>query len=92
MAIDLGPDAKMQAVTSIKRFFLEELEQDVGELKAGSVLAFFLEELAPTVYNRAVLDAQRFFQERALDLEGACHEDEFGYWSARAARKPPRRR
>jgi uncharacterized protein (DUF2164 family) len=80
MPIDLDPDARRQAIASIQRLFREELEQDVGDLKAGTVLEFFLRELAPTAYNRGVQDAQRYLQERALDLEGACHEDEFGYW------------
>jgi uncharacterized protein (DUF2164 family) len=81
MPIDLDPDAKQQALASIKRFLLEELDQDVGDLKAGVVLQFVLEELAPVAYNRGVADAQRFFQDRAVDLEGACHEKEFGYWN-----------
>jgi uncharacterized protein (DUF2164 family) len=88
VAITLDPDARQQALASIKRYVLEELEQDVGDLKAGGILDFFLRELAPTVYNHAIGDAQRFVQERALDLEGACHQDEFGYWTA----APPRRR
>lgn len=86
MAITLDPDRKQQALASIKRYLLEELEQDVGDLKAGSVLEFFLRELAPTIYNRAVADAQQFIQERTLDLEGACHEEEFGFWSASGAK------
>lgn len=90
MPITLDPDARKQALASIKRFVLEELEQDVGDLKAGTVLDFFLQELAPRIYNRAVADAQQYMQDRALDLEGACHADEAGYWAARDA--GPRRR
>lgn len=89
MPIALAPDAQQQALASIKRFFLEELDQDVGDLKAGTALEFFLRELAPTVYNRAIQDAQGYMQERALDLEGVCHQDEFGYWS-NAPRRPRR--
>jgi uncharacterized protein (DUF2164 family) len=83
MALTLDPDMKQRALASIKRYFLEELDQDLGDLKAGGVLVldFFLKEIAPTVYNSAVGDSQRYMQERALDLEGACHQDEFGYWT-----------
>ena len=90
MPIALDPDRKQQALASIKRFLLEELEVDTGDLKVGTVLEYFLQELAPVVYNRAVQDAQRYFQERALDLEGACHEDEFA-WSARSGKGRLRR-
>ncbi len=84
MTIALDPDRKQQALASIKRVLLEELDQDVGDLKAGTLLEFFLRELAPAVYNRAIQDAQRYFQERTLDLEGACHADEAGYWAPRS--------
>ncbi len=90
MSIVLDPDRKQQALASIQRFLREELDLDAGDLKAGTVLAYFLEELAPVVYNRAVQDAQRYFQDRALELEGACHADEFG-WSARQGKGRARR-
>ena len=86
MAIQFDPDTRAQALDSIKRYAREELELDLGDLKADTLLRFFLEELAPSVYNRAVLDAQRYVQERALDLEGACHAPEFGWWAAAGAR------
>jgi uncharacterized protein (DUF2164 family) len=86
MPITLAPELKGQALASIKRFFLEELEQDIGELKAGTALEFFLTELGPTVYNQAIADAQRYMQDRALDLEGACHQDEFGFWRDASAK------
>jgi uncharacterized protein (DUF2164 family) len=91
MPITLTPDAKQQALASIKRYLLEELDLDAGDLKAGSLLEFFLKELAPSVYNQAVADAQRYMQDRALDLEGACHQDEFGYWAPTASKGRPRR-
>ncbi len=84
MPIDLTPDARAQALASVKRFAREELDLDLGDLKAGTVLEFFLKELGPSVYNQAVADAQRYMQDRALDLEGACHQDEFGFWAAPA--------
>jgi len=39
------------------------------------------------VYNRAIADAQAYFQERTVDLEGVCYEKEFTYW-ARPKNKP----
>ncbi len=85
MAIELDPEVRKQAVASIQRYLREELELDAGDLKAGSLLEYFLEELAPLVYNRAIADAQGYMQERALDLEGVCHAPELGYWAARDA-------
>jgi len=88
MAITLSPDAKKQLRASIKRYVAENLDQDVGDLKADALLDYFLREIGPTVYNQAIADAQQYFQERAIDLEGVCFEKELGYWPAPA---PPRK-
>jgi uncharacterized protein (DUF2164 family) len=79
--ITLGDDTRERAVASIRRYFADELEQEIGELKAGLLLDYFLEELGPTCYNRAVADARAFFEERAADLDGVCYQAEFPYWS-----------
>jgi uncharacterized protein (DUF2164 family) len=75
-----GEEAEQRTVASIKRFFEEYMDEDVGDLKAKLLLDFFLEEVGPSVYNGAVNDAQAIMQERAVDLDGVCYHDEFGYW------------
>ncbi|MEO8202153.1 MAG: DUF2164 domain-containing protein [Gemmatimonadota bacterium] len=80
MKAKLSKEVESQMRTSIRRFFLEDLEQEIGDLKAGNVLDYFLKELAPTVYNLAVADAQAYFQQRTADLDGACYEKEFTFW------------
>ncbi len=80
MAITLEPDARKQAVASIRRYFAEHLDLDIGDLKAGLLLDYFLAEIGPSVYNRAIGDAQVYFRDRAADLEATCFEKEFGFW------------
>lgn len=79
-AITIGDDTRKQAIASIKRYFVEGLDQDIGDLKAGLLLDYVLAEIGPTVYNQAIADARAFFQERAADLDGVCYRAEFGYW------------
>ena len=81
MAITLAPDGRKQALSSIKQYVAQNLDQEIGDLQAGLLLDYFMKELAPSVYNQAIQDAQHYFQERASDLEGVCFEREFGYWS-----------
>ena len=69
-----------QLIDSIKRFFAEEMDDDIGDLKALLVLDFFLREIGPSVYNQAIADAQSFFQEKSLDLGAARYEPEFAFW------------
>jgi uncharacterized protein (DUF2164 family) len=92
MPIALNPEDKKQALASIRKFFAESWEQDIGDLKADLLLDFFLKEVAPTVYNRAIGDAQAYLRDRVADLEGVCYEKEFGYWppASRRARGPAR--
>jgi len=86
MAITLSDEAKTQAVASIRRYFAEQLDQEVGDLQAGLLLDFVLKEIAPSVYNAAIVDAQGYLRDRVADLDGACFAPEFGYWPRSAKR------
>jgi uncharacterized protein (DUF2164 family) len=90
MTISLADDARKQSIASIKRYFAEELDQDIGELKAGLLLEFFLKEIAPTIYNGAITDAQTYLRDRLADLEGACSVPEFAYWPSGSVRRASR--
>jgi uncharacterized protein (DUF2164 family) len=90
MTISLPDDARKQSVASIKRYFAEELDQDIGELKAGLLLEFMLKEIAPTIYNGAIADAQTFLRDRVADLDGACSVPEFAYWPSATVRRTSR--
>lgn len=79
--ITLSDDARKRALTSIRRFFASELDEDIGDLKAMLVLDYFLAEHAPSVYNQAIADAQGYFQERVADLESVCYHAEFPFWN-----------
>ena len=90
MPISLSDDARKHAIASIKRYLAEELDQDVGELKAGLFLEFIMKEIAPTVYNGAISDAQTYLRDRVADLEGACSVPEFAYWPSASVRRGSR--
>ena len=83
MPITLAPDTTKRLQASIKRYFAEHLNEDIGELKASLMLDFCLKELGPSIYNLAIADAQKYFEGRVTDLEGVCHQPEFSYWKDR---------
>jgi uncharacterized protein (DUF2164 family) len=83
MSITLPPETAQLMRESIKRFVAEHLDEDIGDLKAMMLLDFCLTEICPTVYNKAIGDAQKYFETRVVDLEGACHEPEFQYWKGK---------
>lgn len=80
MAIELNPETTERAVGSIKRYFKEQREEELGELQAKLLLDFIVKEIGPSIYNAAIADAQTFVRDRIADLDGACFEPEFSYW------------
>lgn len=80
MPIELSKEARQQAVSSIERYFREHMDEPIGNIAAGALLGFFLEEIGPSIYNQAVLDAQERLQARVMELDIEVHEDEFQYW------------
>ena len=80
MPIELPADARKEAIASIERYFRENMEEPIGNVAAAGLLGFFLEEIGPSVYNKAVADAQERLQLRVSELDIEVHEDEFQYW------------
>ena len=85
MPIELSREARDRAVVSIERYFADELDQRIGNVAAGALLGFFLEEIGPLVYNKAVSQVQERLQERVQELDIEFNEDEFQYWRRREA-------
>jgi uncharacterized protein (DUF2164 family) len=80
MPIELPKEARKEALASIERYFREHMEEPIGNVAAGGLLSFFLEEIGPLVYNRAVADVQERLAQRIAELDIEVHEEEFTYW------------
>jgi uncharacterized protein (DUF2164 family) len=90
MPVTLSDDATEKALKSIRRYFVEQLDQEIGELPSRLLLEFVLEEIGPSIYNGAIAEAQVYLRERVADLDGACYMPEFEYWPRAASRRTPR--
>jgi uncharacterized protein (DUF2164 family) len=80
MTIEISKDARKEAIASIERYFRENMEEKIGNIAAGALLGFFLEEIGPLVYNQAVAQVQERLQARVSEIDIELHEDEFSYW------------
>ncbi len=80
MTIELDRDTKTRAIQSLQRYFDENMEEPIGNITANALLNFFLQEIAPSVYNQAVRDVQANMQQKIEDLDIEVHADEFQYW------------
>jgi uncharacterized protein (DUF2164 family) len=91
MAIELNKEARAEAIKSIERYFMDNMDEPIGNIAAGGLLNFFIEEIGPVIYNRAVAEVQERLQTRIAELDLEVHEDEFQYWRKfDNARKPKR--
>ena len=82
MSIELPKELRDQLIASIKQYFTEELDQDIGDLKASFLLDFILKEVGPAIYNSAVADVQVHMQEIVSELDGTCFEPESNHWKS----------
>jgi len=78
--IRIPKDTEERLLGSIRRYFSEHMDEEIGDLKAQMLLTFCLEEIGPSIYNQAVGEAQAHMQTQVEDLSGTCYEAEFGYW------------
>ncbi len=49
--IAIKDDRKKAIISQIKKFFMQERGEDLGDLGAQLILDFFIEKIAPDIYN-----------------------------------------
>lgn len=55
---------KSLLIDKLQRYFLKELEQELGQFDADFLLDFFTKELGSVYYNRGLFDAQTLMAEK----------------------------
>ncbi|MDE3201332.1 MAG: DUF2164 domain-containing protein [Acidobacteriota bacterium] len=88
--LELTKPQRTAAIASLQRYFEEELSEPIGDLKAGLLLNYIVEEIGPVIYNQAIADAQARLSARVSDLNGELFADEFQYWPRADARRRKR--
>lgn len=78
MPIKLEPGVKQRAVQSLRQYFEEHLEQELGNLDAEFLLDFVVGQVGPPIYNAAVADVQVYLRDRLADLDADLFEPEGG--------------
>ena len=91
MPVDISKQSRADAIASIQRYFEENCPEPIGDLPAGLLLQFFVEEVGPVIYNQAIADAQTRMQQRVVDLNGELYEDPFQYWPKVDSKRKTRR-
>ena len=81
MALELTKEDFEQIIPSLQKYFREEFDQELSEMKARFLLEYFQKEIAPLAYNKGVKDAEQYFRTKTEDLTGICYEDPLTYWT-----------
>ena len=66
----LSKEKRNEMILSIKTYFSEERNEELGDLGASIILDFIIEELAPEFYNQGVYDSYVFLNDRVEDVLG----------------------
>jgi len=79
MRMRITDDRRDRMLRSLRKFFAEQLDVEIGGLAAERILDFFAKELGAPVYNQAIQDARAFLQSKLDDLEGEFYEPDEPY-------------
>ena len=67
-AIKVTREQQDEMIAAIKHYFLKNREEEMGDLQAGLMLDFIVEELAPEFYNQGVSDSYTYMKDTIEDL------------------------
>lgn len=87
MAIELSKEDRKQAMDSIERYFQQNRDEKIGNIAAMGLLDFILQEIGPSIYNKAVATVQAHLAARVADLDIDIHEETFAYWQTTGKKK-----
>ncbi|GAB6180480.1 DUF2164 domain-containing protein [Desulfotomaculum defluvii] len=66
----LNKETRQYMISEIKSYFLNERDEDLGDLASNLILDFFIEKLASEFYNQGVYDSYIYLNEKIEDLLG----------------------
>ena len=67
--IHLTEDQKRNMMKEIESFWLDEFDEKTGVIKQQAIFDFFVEQIAPAIYNRALDDAKAWCKQSIENME-----------------------
>jgi len=68
--ITLPKEDEKLAIERIIEYFEKDRGETLGNMEALMVYTFFIEKIAPFVYNLAVMNSQKFINDKADEMYG----------------------
>lgn len=66
--IKLSKEKRQDMIVAIKTYFLNEREEELGDLASSFLLDFITDKLAIEFYNQGVYDSYKFMNDKTEDL------------------------
>ena len=66
--ISFEKEARAEIAARIQRYFVDELDSEIGAIPAELLLNFFTEIVGPFYYNQGLADAQAVFAKSLDDI------------------------
>lgn len=67
--LKLTHDEQKLMIEAIKEYFINERDEELGELAAMLLIEFMVEKLGPALYNRGMRDAINYLTNRLEDMQ-----------------------
>jgi len=67
--IEINKEKKQKLVAEIKGWFIDNRDEEIGDLQAELLLDFLIRKVGAEVYNQALNDSLYWFKGRMGDLE-----------------------
>lgn len=70
--IQLTKEQRLQVQQKLQDYFLRERGEELGDLTAGMLVDFIIDEMGYLIYNKAIEEVHRYMSERVeevLDLQ-----------------------
>lgn len=75
MKLEFEEESKAGMRRALQAHYKVELDQDLSDFQADTVLEVMLNAIAPEIYNRAVQDVRAHLQAKLDDLDGEVYLD-----------------
>ena len=72
--IKLDDSIKSEIITKIKKYFEDELQQEIGSFDAEFLLDLFSKEVAGHYYNQGLADALASFESKMEDVSELIYQ------------------
>ncbi|MDO6682099.1 MULTISPECIES: DUF2164 domain-containing protein [unclassified Oceanobacter] len=66
--IRFSTEQKSHMAAKVKKYFNDELQQDIGSFDAEFLIDFFAREIGPYYYNRGLQDSQQLLHEKMEEV------------------------